>query len=120
MNEDALDFQNKWNTEYLESDGLLGKKAIFELQWGRAIRFDFAWGTKTTTITVNKSINRSSIVGTINFSLVGSIGTSGESLQKFISSEADNVMLVGNDGKLYVKPQPDPEFPHAVLVATNW
>lgn len=120
MNENALGSQNIWNTEYLQSDGLLGKKAIIKIQWGNDIRFDFVWGTKTTTITVKKSENRSSIVGTINFSLVGSIGNNGESLQKLISSELDNVMLVGSDGKLYVKPQPDPEFPHAVLVATSW
>lgn len=118
MNDNFLEVQNTWTTEYLESEGILNKVVILKLQWGKPIRFDFVWGTKTTTIVVKKSINRSSIVGTINFSLIGR--TANVKYEEFISSASDNEIILGDDGKLYVKPQPEPEFPSAVLVATNW
>lgn len=49
MNEDALDFQNKWNTKHSENDTLLNKRTLFELRWVKVIRFNFVWGNKSTT-----------------------------------------------------------------------
>lgn len=117
MNEDAQEFQNKWNKEYLDSGGLLNKSAVIEIEWGKNIRFDFLWENKTTTITVNNATKKSSIVGVINFSMVGRIDNS---LDRLISSASDNTLELDTDGKLYVKAPPEPEFPPAVLAATNW